>query len=126
MAARRAKGTGSIRTRTLKSGAKRFDVVVPHEGKRVLLEACETREQAHAVLAVWMVDRADHGHFVPRDAEIMTVRQLGHWYLMSRIAALQSTGHGTRASARSAPMRTKRSCRKSETLGRARSRIQPR
>lgn len=80
----RKRGTGTIRVRTLKSGELRYDVLVPDKtakgGKR-LLEVCEDEVQAHAVLAAWMVERAQHGHFVPRDQDIVTVRQLGHLYL---------------------------------------------
>lgn len=78
---KKAPGSGHIRERTLKSGEKRWDVLVHKDGKQVLLEACKSPGLAGAILLEWAAQREAEGHRVPRDIGVMTLGGLGELYL---------------------------------------------
>jgi integrase len=80
---RKAPGSGHVRTRTLKDGSVRYDVLVWKNGKQHTLKGgLKDLEEAHAYLAAHYVERAGEGLPIPhQDTGFTTVRQLGVLYL---------------------------------------------
>jgi integrase len=79
---RKAPGSGHVRTRTLKDGTQRFDVLVYKDGKKITLAGgLKSQAEADVYLLAYQQERAEHGLFVPLDSGVMTVRRLGELYL---------------------------------------------
>jgi integrase len=79
---RKKPGAGHIRTRTLKDGSVRYDVLVRENGKQVAIKGgLVDHSEAEAYLAAWHVQQRSVGLPVPDDTGIVTVRQLGKLYL---------------------------------------------
>lgn len=79
---RKPSGSGHVRTRVLKDGTERYDVLVWIDGKQETLKGgLKTRADADAYLAAHYVQRERAGFAVPSDTGITTVRQLGVLYL---------------------------------------------
>ncbi len=79
---RRSHGAGSIRTRTLRDGTLRYDVLIRVPGgKQKQVATCTTADEADAYLTLHAVRRAEAGHFVPADIGVMTLRHMGNLFL---------------------------------------------